>query len=214
MPTRTLSVRPDGALAAVPVLRFLPGERRDPEPRTARTADRGSNRCPVRLVRKAQRGDEKAFAALWERYAPTVRGILLTMFQPADAEDLSQDVAVSALQALPSLEKPDRFPSWLCSIARNAGRDALALRRRSLTAAGSDTESMEAPPEGDPTEAGEILAQIRGLPECYRVPLMLRLVLEMSGPEIARHTGMTAGSVRVNLCRGMKLLRSRMKDWE
>jgi RNA polymerase sigma-70 factor (ECF subfamily) len=52
------------------------------------------------------------------------------------------------------------------------------------------------------------------LPECYREPLMLRLLLEMSGPEIAEQTGMTEGSVRVNLCRGLKLLRQRLKHWE
>ena len=43
---------------------------------------------------------------------------------------------------------------------------------------------------------------------------MLRLLLEMTGPEIARHTGMTEGSVRVNLCKGMKLLRRRLQRWE
>jgi RNA polymerase sigma-70 factor (ECF subfamily) len=48
---------------------------------------------------------------------------------------------------------------------------------------------------------------IRRLPEAYRDTLMLRLVEGMSGAEIAERTGLTPGSVRVNLHRGMQLLR-------
>ena len=48
---------------------------------------------------------------------------------------------------------------------------------------------------------------MRGLPEAYREPLVLRLVEGLTGPEIAARTGMTHGSVRVNLCRGMAMLR-------
>jgi RNA polymerase sigma-70 factor (ECF subfamily) len=56
-------------------------------------------------------------------------------------------------------------------------------------------------------DALEVLDLIRHLPEAYREPLVLRLVEGMTGPEIARRTGLTADSVRVNLCRGMKMLR-------
>lgn len=48
---------------------------------------------------------------------------------------------------------------------------------------------------------------IRALPETYRETMMLRLVEGFTGPEIAQATGLTPGSVRVKLCRGMKLLR-------
>jgi RNA polymerase sigma-70 factor, ECF subfamily len=53
---------------------------------------------------------------------------------------------------------------------------------------------------------------LRGLPETYREPLMLRLVEGMTGPEIAERTGLTSGSVRVNLFRGMQLLRERLGE--
>ena len=56
-------------------------------------------------------------------------------------------------------------------------------------------------------EAFAILESIRQLPESYRETLLLRLVEGMTGPEIAARTGLTAESVRVNLCRGMKMLR-------
>ena len=51
---------------------------------------------------------------------------------------------------------------------------------------------------------------IRELPEAYRETLVLRLVEGMTGPEIAGRTGLTPASVRVNLHRGMKLLREKL----
>ncbi len=195
-----------------PVTRTPPGE--DVGPRESATGRRDG--CPVRLVHGAQRGSRRAFDALWARYAPTVQGILLTMFAEHEAEDLTQEVAVTAFRAVASLTKPESFPAWLCTIARNTGRDALAKRRKRAEVPLDDAgaNDLMAPELGDPTAANEILAQIRELPECYRESLMLRLLLEMSGPEIAEQTGMTEGSVRVNLCRGMKLLRQRLTNWE
>ena len=60
-------------------------------------------------------------------------------------------------------------------------------------------------------EAVTVLAVIRSLPEAYRETLILRLVEGMTGPEIAARTGLTAGSVRVNLCRGMQQLREKLR---
>jgi RNA polymerase sigma-70 factor, ECF subfamily len=64
---------------------------------------------------------------------------------------------------------------------------------------------------GDDVEARAILDVIRSLPEAYREPLVLRLVEGMSGQEISERTGLTPASVRVNLHRGMKLLRARLE---
>jgi RNA polymerase sigma-70 factor (ECF subfamily) len=55
-----------------------------------------------------------------------------------------------------------------------------------------------------------VLDVIRTLSDSYRETLVLRLVEGLSGPEIARRTGLTEGSVRVNLHRGMRLLREKL----
>ena len=60
-------------------------------------------------------------------------------------------------------------------------------------------------------EGGILLAEVRRLPEAYRETLMMRFVEGMTGPEIAELTGLTPGSVRVNLHRGVELLRARLK---
>ena len=59
----------------------------------------------------------------------------------------------------------------------------------------------------DQSEAQQVLEAIRALPDTYRETLILRLVEGMTGPEIAARTGLTHGSVRVNLHRGMQQLR-------
>ncbi len=61
-------------------------------------------------------------------------------------------------------------------------------------------------------EAAVILAVVRTLPDAYREPLILRLVEGLTGPEIAARTGLTHGSVRVNLCRGMQMLREKLDE--
>jgi RNA polymerase sigma-70 factor (ECF subfamily) len=61
-----------------------------------------------------------------------------------------------------------------------------------------------------PSPAAAILDAIRALPDAYRETLILRLVEGMTGPEIAARTGLTHGSVRVNLHRGMQQLRAKL----
>ena len=90
-----------------------------------------------------------------------------------------------------------------------AARGDIHLRR--------SREQVELPdelPGGDPIEAETfaILEVIRGLPEAYRDTLLMRLVEGMSGQDIADRTGLAPGSVRVNLHRGMKLLREKL-EW-
>jgi RNA polymerase sigma-70 factor (ECF subfamily) len=165
----------------------------------------------VALVERARAGSRTAFEILWRRNAPALRAILRSIAPDQDAEDLLQDVVVATLCSIHQLRDAASFPSWLRAIARNA-----AVRARSRARA-QHLPLVEIDPETRPTEpsaADEILDSIHRLPECYREPLLLRLVLQLSGAEIAKRTGMTEGSVRVNLHRGMRLLRRRLRHWE
>jgi RNA polymerase sigma-70 factor (ECF subfamily) len=156
-----------------------------------------------RIVEAARDGDRAAFAILYRQYARMVHGILLARIPRADVDDLLQDVFMTALERLQALRDAGAFGGWLAAIARNRATDH--LRRTPLT-----TALPEHLPgvEHDRTEALAILALIRSLPDAYRDTLTLRLVEGMTGPEIAACTGLTEGSVRVNLHRGMKQLRT------
>ncbi len=180
----------------------------EPAPRpAAATPARGRDDADVE---RARNGDRVAFQRLWERHAALVHAVLISMVPSQEAEDLMQDVAVSAIGAIDRLRRRERFSAWLCTIARNVGRDALKRRRRAARESELEDPAVERPSDTDAL-AEEILGLVRRLPEAYREPLVLRLVLGLSGPEIARRTSRTAGSVRVNLCKGMKMLRDELE---
>ncbi len=154
------------------------------------------------LVEAARGGDRAAFERLYERYAGMVHGILLARLPREEVEDLVQDVFLRVYSKLRSLRDPVAFGGWLASIARNRANDF--HRRAQETEELPEELAAVAPASG---EAAAILGLIRTLPEAYRETLVLRLVEGMTGPEIARRTGLTPGSVRVNLHRGMTMLR-------
>jgi RNA polymerase sigma-70 factor (ECF subfamily) len=160
------------------------------------------------LARDAIRGDRGAFGELYQRYVRMVHGILLARVPFSDAEDLVQDVFVSALRKVSLLRSPAAFRGWLASIARNR---AIEYHRSARSESELDEEVLaRKAPQAMHPEAEEILDTIRRLPEAYRETLILRLVEGMTGPEIAVQTGLTQDSVRVNLFRGMKMLRERL----
>ncbi len=157
------------------------------------------------LIVAAAQGDRGAFGELYVRYARMVHGILLARVPAGDAEDLVQDVFVSAMRQLRGLRTSAAFRGWLAAIARNRAIDYFRNARRNRSFDESTEREHGVRPTGQ--DAFVILDLIRTLPEAYRETLILRLVEGMTGPEIAKQTGLGPDSVRVNLCRGMKMLR-------
>ena len=158
----------------------------------------------ARLVRAARDGDEGAFGRLYERYARVIHGVLLARAPRADVEDLVQDVFLSAWRRLETLRDPSAFGGWLAMIARNRATD---FHRRSVDSVELPEDLTAAETTSSRSEALRVLQIIQGLPDAYRETLVLRLVEGMTGPEIATRTGLTPASVRVNLHRGMRMLR-------
>jgi RNA polymerase sigma-70 factor, ECF subfamily len=166
----------------------------------------GDSTDEVGLVLAARAGSREAFGELYERYARMVHGILIARVPRSQVEDLLQDVFLLAQRRLGSLREPARFGGWLAMIARNRATD---FHRRSLVTV-ELPEDLPGPGSNHEAEALSVLRLVQTLPEAYRETLVLRLVEGMTGPEIAARTGMTDGSVRVNLHRGMKLLREKL----
>jgi len=157
------------------------------------------------LVAAVRAGDRDAFARLYESFSPLVHGVLLARVPYDEVSDLVQDVFLVAFRKLGSLRDASRFGPWVAMIARNRATDF--HRRKRETEELREEVSRGA---GHVAEAREALEIIRSLPEAYRETLVLRLVEGMTGPEIAGRTGLQPASVRVNLHRGMKLLRERL----
>jgi RNA polymerase sigma-70 factor, ECF subfamily len=167
------------------------------------------------LVGAARDGDRAAFGRLYHRYARMVHGVLLAKVPLGEVDDLVQDVFMIALRRLSRLRETGSFGAWLAAIARNRSND---YHRRSVPEdqlaednLDQDIGSRNASGQAD-GPAAAILDVVKSLPAAYKETLILRLVEGMTGPEIAARTGMTHGSVRVNLHRGMQQLRAKLSS--
>jgi RNA polymerase sigma-70 factor, ECF subfamily len=183
------------------------------EPAAATSATSEDAQEDSRLVEAARRGNRVAFGQLYDRYARMVHGILLARVPFSEVDDLVQDVFLRALPRLHTLRDASRFGAWLAAIARNRANDyhrhAVDEVELPENLSGDAAENRVADQSAE-AEARVLLAAIRKLPETYREILLLRLVEGMTGPEIAARTGLTHGSVRVTLHRGMQQLRENL----
>ncbi len=158
------------------------------------------------LIASARAGEAEAFGSLYDLYAPMVHGLLLARLPWSEVDDILQDVFVQAFKRLHTLREDDAFGGWLAMIARNRATD-FYRRAHHTTELTDDIPARMIQPDG---EASEALAAIRALPSAYRETLVLRFVEGMTGMEIAARTGLTHASVRVNLSRGVKMLREKL----
>ena len=163
------------------------------------------NAVEARLVERFRMGDQEAFSELYRQFAPMVHGIVLARVPRDEVQDIVQDVFLAAYRNLHSLRDSRVFGPWLVKIARN--------RAAEFYRSSKPTEEL---PEHIPGvrrldgEAAEVLRAIRSLSESYRETLILRLVEGMTAKEISERTGIKPESVRVNLHRGMQMLRERL----
>ena len=157
------------------------------------------------MVAASLDGDQDAFSELYQRFFPMVHGILLSRVPRSDVDDLTQEIFLQAWRQLPALREVMAFGGWLAQIARHRSADHFRHAH--------NTEKLPSDLALAPSEEQSwfLLNTIRRLPQAYRETLILRFVEGLAGPEIAALTGLTPDSVRVNLHRGVKLLREQLK---
>lgn len=182
---------------------------RVPHPARAQRPREPGSPGDAALVKGAQAGDREAFSSLYRRHGAFIHALVLARVPVAAADDLTQETFLRAWDRLAQLREPEAFVAWLSQLARRMAAEHLRSAR--------PTESLpDAVPVHDAprAEAAAVIEVIRTLAEPYVEPLLLRLVEGMSGKEIAERTGLTPGSVRVNLHRGFRLLRAALQEDE
>ncbi|MCR5878907.1 sigma-70 family RNA polymerase sigma factor [Phenylobacterium sp. J367] len=166
----------------------------------------------------AQRRDREAFAALFEHFAPRVKGYLIRLGVPAaQAEELAQDALVAVWRKA-ELFDPARASAstWIFRIARNLRLDA---GRRDRTAAAFEPDLSDAP---DPPETPEATALTRQREERVRRALaeltpdqvkVLRLSFFQDCPhsEIAETLGLPLGTVKSRIRLALARLRAELE---
>ena len=169
------------------------------------------------LVRSAQRGDRVAFEELVRR---TSRLVLARLYlETGDshlAEDLLQETLLTAFRSLTQLTEPAKFRAWLLRIAQNQAIDAARHNQRRKRTPGPDPRQLAASPRPDEhlqreERRQQVLAVLRTLPEEYRLPLTMRYLAGADYESMQTQMGLTNGSLRGLLHRGMKMLRAELE---
>jgi len=172
----------------------------------------------VALVRRARDGDRAAFDELVRRTSRLVYArLVLDTGDAHRAEDMLQETLLRAYRAIGQLEDAKQFRPWLLAIAQNvltdaARRDARLKRAeppRSETPLAELPAAAQADPQRDELRQ-QVLDVLRSLPEEYRLPLTLRYIGGADYETISTQLGLTNGSLRGLLHRGLRLLRERL----
>jgi RNA polymerase sigma factor (sigma-70 family) len=172
------------------------------------------------LVTAVRRGDEGAFEQLFSRYRGRIRGYAGGILGDSDiAEDVTQEVFISALRRLRDTERPISFKPWIYQIAKNACIDELRRARRNLEVPLHEQQEW---PEDDldglaqhpgPEVAVESKQQLedlrgafRGVSELHHRILVLRELEGLSYREIGERLGMSRPVVESTLFRARRRL--------
>jgi RNA polymerase sigma-70 factor (ECF subfamily) len=170
------------------------------------------------LIDRARRGERSAFGELYDRYADAIfRYVAFRVRDDDEAEDVTSDVFIKALVALPRYEPRQAFLAWLYRIARNTviDRSRLASRRVETTltepmAAGLVANDGLADPESHAV-ASERRERLRvalsGLNADQQDVIVLRFVAGLSAEEAGIVLRKPASTVRGIQMRGLRALR-------
>jgi len=148
------------------------------------------------------------FHQVYEAYGPALyRFCLLQMKNPADAEDIMQEVFLKRLYQAPEFQSSDHERRWLFRVALNQCRDEWKRSRR------AELPLDEAVLISVPPEERDILEQVAALPEKLRTVIHLHYYEGYSLEEIASLLGVSLSAVKMRMKRGRDALRNRLEEW-
>jgi RNA polymerase sigma-70 factor, ECF subfamily len=189
---------------AFDALRGQYGYRHPRGARSGRTMD-------TRLVIRAQRGDEAAFAAITESAYVRLRRVAYRILRDPDlAEDATQSALVGIWRKLPRLRDPARFDAWSYRFLVNACADEARRRNRSVTEVRVGAEPVA--PDGTSMidDRDQLERGFRCLSVDQRAVIVLRHYLDLTLDDTATALGVPVGTVNSRLSRAMAKLRSAM----
>ena len=153
------------------------------------------------VLKKAQRGDERAFSLIVRAYeTPVYNYVLRLVGDRALAEDLTQEVFLRVYQGLPKFSLRCRFTTWLFQVTKNRVLDELrAVERRPRAVVALDDipplEVLDAPVER--VEAMDaVWRAVNDLTVDLKMALLLRDVVGLSYTEIADSLEITLATVK------------------
>jgi RNA polymerase sigma-70 factor (ECF subfamily) len=177
------------------------------------------------LLDEARRGGREAFAELVRRHERRVYGVVFRMAgNPSDADDLAQEVFLTAWKAIGSFDRRSSFYTWIYRIAVNTSLTFLKRRGREKNRAEFDenmpvavpTGGLPASPEGSSALnelKGRLDEAIGALPPHFRTSFALVAGEGLSHADAARVLGCSENTVSWRMHKARKLLRARLKPF-
>ncbi len=168
------------------------------------------------LVRRAQRGDERAFEELVRPYEEVAfRVAYLITGSAAEAEDAMQEGFVNAWRGLGRFRREEPLRPWLLRIVANAARNrrrSAGRRAQLVLRAERERGSGDAAPSPElivvaREERARLLAAVETLPENSRLVLACRFLLGLSEEETAAALEVRIGTVKSRTARALDRLR-------
>jgi len=135
--------------------------------------------------------------------------------EPTATEDIVQETFIKAWTSIKSLQDPNSFRTWLMSIARNCAlehNDKTIRQGKILNDPAHKLCAGQDETTGKAELNGRLHQALQELPDKYRVPITLRYLEGFDYQKIALTLGITDGSLRGLLNRGMKILREELRE--
>ena len=166
------------------------------------------------LIKKAQKGDEAAFAVIYDAFMPQMyRYVFLKVSNQQEAEDLTHDVFVSAWENIGSYKpRGYSFATWLYHVARNKVIDFYRTHRHHLDIEEVDEDVFKSPERIEEAvdlslEYDKVREAISQLHTSYQDVLILRFVEDLSHQEIGEIMEKSEGAVRLMQHRAVQTLK-------
>jgi RNA polymerase sigma-70 factor (ECF subfamily) len=183
----------------------------------ANTPEQGSSAEVTALVALVRLGKAEANDALWQRCCVVAQRVARRWAgSGADADDLSQEALLRAIESFDGLRDPAALHGWLqVIVSRSVARRVRIVRRKTeLTAYGSDPEALpsrEAPPDFQ-VDLHRLLDTLSSLPEEERRCFWLRRCEGMCIEEIARETALSPSTIHRRLNVAERRLAKRLRE--
>jgi RNA polymerase sigma-70 factor (ECF subfamily) len=161
--------------------------------------------------RAAIHGDRDAFEMIIRTHSRALFAIAYGILQNREeAEDAVQDALVKAWKSRWRVRDPEKFPAWICMIARHRARDVFR-RRRNIPLSEETVEAIERETSDTTALDRQLHSALATLPELHRSALTLRYFEEMDYQSIEKLLGLSNGALRGILGRALATMRKQLR---
>jgi RNA polymerase sigma-70 factor (ECF subfamily) len=179
------------------------------------------------LIKRALRGDQRAFQRLRQKYYDAIYNLIYRMIRnPDEVQDLTQEAFIKAFTSLESFNEEYAFSTWLYKIATNNSIDHIRKKKLQTFSIDKPIESKDSDfmfelPDTGPEPDQELMSTqrkkmleeaMRALPPKYRQVIIMRHVEEKEYAEIAKLLKLPLGTVKAHIFRAREMLYKRLRD--